>query len=107
MICNGEHAEPPCDDPQCWRRDNETHDMRLTVKWRRLREILIREVSEMHDEERGDLLGFIAEHWGSHAPRQTEFHALEHRMRQCEREIEIGRRRRDELRESMTYGEKK
>jgi len=101
VICNGEHIAPICDDPQCWHRiGTESNDIRLTLIWRRLREVLITAITELTlpTDEQNILLVFIAEHWGSHAPRQHEFHALEHRMRQCEKTIEGMRQALHDLR---------
>lgn len=82
---------------------SEAIEMMDSLIWRDLRVRLINAIDrdEADHEIRTRLLRHIEIHWSSHAPRQHEFHQLEHRMRQCEREIETQRTRLKEMRETM------
>lgn len=83
MQCNGEHSTPPCEDAECWRKDER--DLVDTITWRRLRGILLDAVTECDDSS--ELIAFISKHWNAHTPRQFYIHTLEQKIRVLENRL--------------------
>jgi hypothetical protein len=67
------------------RRQDDGAQLNHTLSWQALRQRLIISIQSRDEEEiAGQLLGFMAEHWGLQVPRQSEFAEMEQRMRVLE-----------------------